>query len=102
MAKLVLTTPVSGGELYSPGISQARVFNVRVDHQRNVVSAVVQYGNEVDGNFVQAPLVPPNALQVVADLNAYADVKAAWVNFERKLFQRGVAENLFPPGTDQE
>lgn len=101
MAKLTLTTPVNGGDLL-PSVTEARVFEAQPDYARGVVRAVIVYGTEVDGKFVQSPINPPGGQQIVADLNAYADVRAAWSNFERTLLRRGATEGLFPPGVDGE
>ncbi len=99
MAKWNLTTPVAGGDLL-PDVAEARVFQVRVDFVRNEVGALIFYGREVNGRFEQSPINPPGGEQVIADLDQYADVQAAWNNFERKLFQRAAQENKLPPGQD--
>ena len=101
MAKLILDTPISGGDLL-PEINEARVFNVRIDFERSRVEALVSYGREVSNRFVQSPVVPPNAGQVIVDLEQYADVNAAWNNFQRALLRRGSTEGILPPGQDSD
>lgn len=102
MAKLVLDNPVSSGGLGSPNIAEVRVNMVTVDFLRNRVEALFQYGEEINGRFEPSPIVPQGTNQVIVDLEQYQDVQAAWDNFQRKLFQRGVTEGILPPGQDSD
>ncbi len=102
MAKWTFTDAVSTGDLPIEDIDQARVLDVRVDFQRNTVSAIIAYGTKSGGIFRPAPVVPSNAIQVVADVTQWPDVAQKWKQFQRKLLKQIGDLNQLPPGQDED
>lgn len=93
---------VSSGDLPIPDVDEARIAQIRVDFTRGKVEALLVYGTMVGTDFQQSPINPARARQVIPDIEQYKEVRAAWDDFERKLFRRVVAEGLVPDGLDED